>query len=547
MVLTRRARRDGGHVSLALEHSRFALLDCQGCLGLVADQVSAPEDAWFFALVCRDFAAAMHDSTDAGGKLRFPAGAGGRRFVTSDTGVCSSISRVIWVRQLPAYVPAWPVLAPGQDPTKPPYETASTVVCSRIAQHGSLPALLWARAEGGFEWKHRSAYVSAGRGGRLAVLQWMRGGGGGAVVGQADDDIAAASAIDGGHCSVVRWMLDENIVVIEKETRLTTWLYTAGQNGHENLATLLLDRGAAVDLARFGATPLCIAAEMGHVAMVKLLLDRGATVNLANANGVTSLFMAAQNGHNRLAELLLDRGAAVDQEMNNGATPLFQAAQNGHDRLAKLLLDRGAAVNRGMDNGATPLFQAAQNGHNRLAELLLDRGADVDRARDNGATPLLVAAQNGHDRLAKLLLSRGAAVNRSRAQHTLGSCFYYGLLDRVEKDYVEAAKWYRKAADQGHSDAQYYLGGCYYHGNGVHKDKVEAAKWCRKAAEQGHRSAQHYLGGCYYHGDGVDKDKEHSRAMQALAACYRDGAGVERDEAAAGRWERRRRSACRSQ
>ena len=48
----------------------------------------------------------------------------------------------------------------------------------------------------------------------------------------------------------------------------------------------------------------------------------------------------------------------------------------------------------------------------------------------------------------------------------------------------EAVKWYRKAAEQNLAKAQYNLGVCYAHGEGVVKDQVEAVKWYRKAAEQ---------------------------------------------------------------
>ena len=44
----------------------------------------------------------------------------------------------------------------------------------------------------------------------------------------------------------------------------------------------------------------------------------------------------------------------------------------------------------------------------------------------------------------------------------------------MPKDYVEAAKWYRKAADQGYAAAQSNLGLCYVKGEGVPKDYVEA-------------------------------------------------------------------------
>ncbi len=42
----------------------------------------------------------------------------------------------------------------------------------------------------------------------------------------------------------------------------------------------------------------------------------------------------------------------------------------------------------------------------------------------------------------------------------------------MTKDYVEAVKWYRKAAEQNHAVAQVNLGVCYANGNGVVKDDV---------------------------------------------------------------------------
>ena len=59
---------------------------------------------------------------------------------------------------------------------------------------------------------------------------------------------------------------------------------------------------------------------------------------------------------------------------------------------------------------------------------------------------------------------------------------------------TKAAKWFRKAAEQGqgHAGAQNHLGICYDDdgGNGVAEDKAEAAKWHRKAAEQARELSQ---------------------------------------------------------
>jgi TPR repeat protein len=61
----------------------------------------------------------------------------------------------------------------------------------------------------------------------------------------------------------------------------------------------------------------------------------------------------------------------------------------------------------------------------------------------------------------------------------------YSKGEGVTKDFSEAAKWYRKAADQGDAKAQSMLGFIYYQGEGITKDFSEAIKWWNKAAEQG--------------------------------------------------------------
>ena len=71
--------------------------------------------------------------------------------------------------------------------------------------------------------------------------------------------------------------------------------------------------------------------------------------------------------------------------------------------------------------------------------------------------------------------------------------YYYGRNGKDE-DNEEAAKWYLKAAEQGHADAQYKLAGCYENGWGVDEDGEAAAEWYMKAAEQGHADAQYEIG-----------------------------------------------------
>jgi hypothetical protein len=63
------------------------------------------------------------------------------------------------------------------------------------------------------------------------------------------------------------------------------------------------------------------------------------------------------------------------------------------------------------------------------------------------------------------------------------------------QDALQAAEWYRKAAEQGHAPAQYSLGLMYANGHGVPRDDAQALIWIRKAAEGGDPGGQHHLGG----------------------------------------------------
>ena len=76
----------------------------------------------------------------------------------------------------------------------------------------------------------------------------------------------------------------------------------------------------------------------------------------------------------------------------------------------------------------------------------------------------------------------------------------------VKQSDRQAAKWFRKAAGQGHVNAQHNLGVMYEQGLGVEQDYCQAAEWFRKAAGQGDAGAQHNLGLMYEQGLSVERD-----------------------------------------
>jgi TPR repeat protein len=88
----------------------------------------------------------------------------------------------------------------------------------------------------------------------------------------------------------------------------------------------------------------------------------------------------------------------------------------------------------------------------------------------------------------------------------------------VPQDYGEAARWFRRAAEQGHAEAQYNLGLLYGNGQGVPYDYGAAVGWTRLAAEQGDPLAQYNLGVLYHNGEGVAQDVVESHMWLNLAA-----------------------------
>ena len=145
---------------------------------------------------------------------------------------------------------------------------------------------------------------------------------------------------------------------------------------------------------------------------------------------------------------------------------------------------------------------------------------------------------------------KAAELGNVDAQTTLG--WMYDQAKGVRRNYAEAAKWYRKAAEQGYAYAQNELGVLYYNGQGVKRNYGEALKWFRKAAGQGNAVSYGWLGTMYYEGQGVKKDYSEALKWFRKAAdqgdavnqvnlgwMYENGQGVRQNNATALKWYRK--------
>lgn len=106
----------------------------------------------------------------------------------------------------------------------------------------------------------------------------------------------------------------------------------------------------------------------------------------------------------------------------------------------------------------------------------------------------------------------------AQAQYRLAKMIDVDIHDKEDvKSLIEAVKWYRKAAEQGHVKAQCQLGThlTYNYINYYRPDipltdhnMREGVMWLKKAAEQNSVQACCQLAECYWHGCGCDKDLE---------------------------------------
>ncbi len=69
-----------------------------------------------------------------------------------------------------------------------------------------------------------------------------------------------------------------------------------------------------------------------------------------------------------------------------------------------------------------------------------------------------------------------------------GDCRYYG--SGSDRNFGEAVKFWRRAADLGDDVAWFKLGSCYLKGEGVKRDEAEALKWWRMSADSGNAAAK---------------------------------------------------------
>ena len=203
----------------------------------------------------------------------------------------------------------------------------------------------------------------------------------------------------------------------------TPLIYACSSGGSLESVRILLDHGVEVNRwARNGESSLSIACQDGHLEIVSLLLQRGALVNNPDPDAnphFAPLRLAFQNGHAEIVALLVQHGGDLESEIEHALSfTLFDACSQGYSGIVKLLLERGNKPEESVKNGVSPLRRAASLGHADVVQVLVDSGVDINEFEcpygfvRHGRTPLMEAShEGGHLDVVRVLVQGGASLN----------------------------------------------------------------------------------------------------------------------------------------
>ncbi len=308
------------------------------------------------------------------------------------------------------------------------------------------------------------------------------------------DNELIKAASKGDAESVQRLLSTKEIDINATNTAGYTALMMALLRGHDNVAEILINAGADVNISNFisisfGATALGIAINNGRSKeIIQLLLTK-------STNDLSSTLRAASLRNDEdIVKMLLDAGANVK---SYGYIALEIATRNSNKSIIRMLLDAGVILNERYPYGDGILFPAVEKNNKDIIKLLIDAGANVD-AKDIYNIPLLVyAIKNGNKEVAELLIKAGAEINVYFYNGYRKSILIYAV-EKGNRDIVQLlldAGADINAVDEIGDDAFTYAAN---HGhyevvkllleNGVKADAADHHGWTRliTAAKNGH-------------------------------------------------------------
>ena len=237
-----------------------------------------------------------------------------------------------------------------------------------------------------------------------------------------------------GGSGMVTLLLEKGASIDLEDVSRRTALHHAALGGDIGVVDALLAQRAnpaAVDI--HGRYPLHIAAATGNTVMVRRLIKSsgGALLKMTDKDGKTALDLVLANAKEKIADFednppedtpselydlhdLLKELLITEEGRNRGWSPLHSAVHSGEKTAVEALLKLDSVLASGGEpllnlrdtDGATPLHVAARAGHWKLVELLIEKNCDLSSKDRNDEGALMLAVKHEHADVVEVLLKR---------------------------------------------------------------------------------------------------------------------------------------------
>ncbi|KAG4085699.1 ankyrin repeat-containing domain protein [Neocallimastix lanati (nom. inval.)] len=209
---------------------------------------------------------------------------------------------------------------------------------------------------------------------------------------------------------------EKNHYSINRKIRGYTTLMICCQNNFINIVKYLLDQNVYInEKNQFHETALHHAISGGHYDIIKLLIDHGADIHIKDNDNLTTLMYASREDKKDIVQLLLDHNAEINEKDNEDWTALMFATRNGHNEVVKLLLQYGAEMNVVNKEQQTLLTLAAKSGSSEVVDTLIQYGVNINEIGNNEVSPLKAAISENDLNMIKCLVSHGINISSEAA------------------------------------------------------------------------------------------------------------------------------------
>jgi ankyrin repeat protein len=258
-------------------------------------------------------------------------------------------------------------------------------------------------------------------------------------------------AISHKNAALAKTLLDHGISAKAVNPRGETLLYQAIENGLEDAALELIDKGADINQTGVpGITPIERATKHNEIKVVTKLLSLGVSPDQKTSEGYNLAEMAVYSGYPEVLDALLAKGARLEKNFG-----ILWAIRDGGGRSVPVLLKYGANPNVMSNSGEPALWLAASTGEVEAVAALIKYRAVIDYPNTSqGMTPLAIASHGGQLAAVRLLVDAGAKLEAGDASGMtpLAQAAYMTKPDVVE--YLLSKGANARAADrQGRSVA----------------------------------------------------------------------------------------------